>query len=103
MLEDEADPPLLRAARRGVLAGDGEVAFIGIFQPGDDAQQRRLARAGGAEQGHELAGPDAEIDAVERGEIAEALDDAFQLDTHRPSLMDQRRRDTEAWRTDNCV
>ena len=35
----------------------------------------------------ELAGPDAEIDAVERDEITEALDDAFQLDAHRGSLM----------------
>jgi len=89
VLEDQADPPLLRAARAGILAGDHEPAGIGVFEPGDDAQQGRLAGTGRPQQGNELAGSDAEIDAVQGDEIAEALDDAFQLDAHRNRSMPQ--------------
>jgi hypothetical protein len=46
------------------------------LEPGEDAQRRRLARARRPEQREELARPDLEVDAVQRGERAVALDDA---------------------------
>ena len=45
-------------------------------QPGDDAQERGFAAAGGAEQEHEFAGFDGEVDAAEHGRPAVGLRDA---------------------------
>jgi hypothetical protein len=64
-------------------AGEQNFAAIGTFHAGDDAQQRRLAAAGRAEQGDQFAGRDVEIDVVERDEIAEALGDIADFDTHQ--------------------
>jgi hypothetical protein len=47
-----------------------------------DPQQRRLARAGGAEQRHEIAARDAETHVVEHGERAEVLADAADFNLH---------------------
>jgi hypothetical protein len=53
-----------RLARR--LAVDERGALRRLDQVGDDAQQRRLAAARRADERHELAGGDAEVDARER-------------------------------------
>jgi hypothetical protein len=47
---------------------------------GDDPQRRRLAAAAGAQEGEELARRHDEVDVVDRGDVAEALDDVAQLD-----------------------
>ncbi len=65
MLEDEADAALARRHAERVLAGDRERAGLRPLEPGDDAQQGRLARARGAEQRQELALRDLERDVVE--------------------------------------
>ncbi len=82
MLEDEPDVALagMQVCRLG--AGEQDVALIRRFHAGDDAQQRGLAAAGGAEQGDQLAGRDVEVDVVERDEVAEALGDVADFDTH---------------------
>jgi hypothetical protein len=73
MLEDEADPAPLDGEVGGVLAGQLDVARVGLLQAGDDPQDRALARPGRAEQGHELAGGDLERDPVDDLELAEPL------------------------------
>ncbi|BCB90427.1 hypothetical protein Psuf_077400 [Phytohabitans suffuscus] len=66
----ERDPVLLVQARlAGRFAGDGHRAPGGRHQVGDDAQQRRLAAAGRADQRHELSTPDGQVDAGERHDL----------------------------------
>ena len=47
-----------------------------LLEPGDDAQQRRLAAAGRADEDDELAVGDIEVDALEDVDLAEGLLDA---------------------------
>ena len=47
------------------LVGDDDLAGFRPLQPGEAAQRRGLAAAGGAEQRDQLAGPDADADAVD--------------------------------------
>ena len=54
----------------------------GLFEPRDDAQERRLAAAARAEQRRQRAGLDLERHVVERDELAEPLADAGDLDAH---------------------
>ena len=75
VLEDEADAALLRRHAGRVLAGDEDLAGVGLLEPGDHAQQRRLAAAARAEQRGQRAGRDLERDVVERDEVAEPLRD----------------------------
>ena len=52
-------------------------AAVGRVEPGDDAQQRRLARARGAKQRDEFAGSYIERDVAQRRIGAEILLDAL--------------------------
>ena len=69
VLEDHADPPLLgRHALPSCPdhpAVERDRAIVGIVQPGDDAQKRRLAGAARAEQRDDLAGGDIEIERLQ--------------------------------------
>jgi hypothetical protein len=70
LLEDHPDLPARRPQRGGIGAGHGaaghpHAARGRLDQPVDRAQERRLARSAAAEDHHELAGPDDEIDAVD--------------------------------------
>ena len=51
-------------------------AGVGLFQPGDDPQGRRLAGGAGAEQAEELPGGDVQIDAAEGFDLSVTLGDA---------------------------
>ena len=94
VLEDETD---LRDRRRGRLVTsssvkqDATAARIGLLQAGDDAQQRRLARAGRAEQRDQLAAGNVEADVVEREEGPNDLADVAGLrcSSRQPSLRPQ--------------
>ena len=55
-------------------------------RPGDDAQQRRLARAGRTEQRQQRAVRHLEADVVEGDEVAEALGDVLDIDAHDGAL-----------------
>ena len=59
---------------------DQDAPLAGRFEPGEHAQQGRLAAARGAEQREELAPLDIEADIVDRDERAEALGDGLELD-----------------------
>ena len=68
-----------RAARsRGVGTGDGDSAFSGFREAGEDAQQRGFARAVAAEQGEAGAAGDLQRDIAQGRKIAEVLPDAAQ-------------------------
>ncbi len=54
MLEHKAHVAVAHVLVGGVFAAEQDVAGVGGFQPGNDAQQRGLAAAGGAQQGHQL-------------------------------------------------
>ena len=66
----------------GRVAFSALLAGIGLFQAGDDAQQRGLAAAGRAQQRHQLAAGEVQADIVQRGEGAEGLADMVYLYAH---------------------
>ena len=83
VLEDEADIAIAGVQVRRFGAGKEDLALIGRFHTGDDAQQRGLAAARRTEERNEFAGRNVEVDVVERDEIAEALGDVADFDTHQ--------------------
>ncbi len=82
MLEDEADVAVAHIAAGDILAMEHDAAAVRRFQPGDDAQQAGLAAAGRAEQGDQFAALDVQVDRLQRLELAEALVDVTDFDTH---------------------
>ncbi len=71
MVPPEARKPVLVAAV-DLLAGDLDRPLVEPVQPGDGVEQRRLAAAGRAGDGDELAWRDVEIDSAQgthRGEL----------------------------------
>ena len=56
-----------------------DVAAADLLEAGDDAQQRGLAAAGGADEDDELAVRDVEVDAVDDVDGAEGLLDVDEL------------------------
>jgi hypothetical protein len=76
---------LVHAAPVGRQAADvhavqEDAARIGQFETGEQAQERGLPAARGAEQRDEFSGPHREADVVDGGEIAKALGHAADLD-----------------------
>ena len=63
-----------------VDAVDEDLAGGRLLQSGDQAQRRRLAGAGLAEQHEELAVGDVEVEVLQRGVAAEVLGDVLELD-----------------------
>jgi hypothetical protein len=78
-LQDNADPPAPRGGeailveRGKILARNHQGAPGCALQPGKHGQQRRLARAGGAEQGDGLAGHDGQVDPLENVDAGTVL------------------------------
>ena len=66
----------LRGLADDVEAGNAGRAGVGPEQRGEDADRRRLARAVGPEHAEHGAGGGLEVDAVERADVAEGLDEA---------------------------
>ena len=65
MLEHEADAPVAGSDPGDVAAVQRDAPVIDFDEPGDGAQQRALAAAGGAEEDEELALLDLERDVVD--------------------------------------
>ena len=78
-LEDEAEPvapqqcELLLAGVRDVDVADRHRAAVESVEAGHAVHERRLARAGGAHDGGELAGGEVDVDAVEGDDLCVAL------------------------------
>ncbi|MNQ71881.1 hypothetical protein D3C85_865680 [compost metagenome] len=70
-------------ARRGVVdaaVAEQDVAAFGGFQPGNHAQQRRLAAAARPHERHELAVADVDVDAADHRRAAELLEELADAD-----------------------
>ena len=87
MLKDEADAAMLNRHGRRVLAGQLDSARVGRLQPGDDPQDRALARARWSQQGHELAGGNLERDVVDRLKCPVPLREIAHGDGHGSLLL----------------
>lgn len=73
VLEDEAHAaPFGGAKGWSRCAPDEDVAAVGLFEARDEAQGGGLAAAGGAEQGQEFPGADAEVQVVHDRRVAGA-------------------------------
>src|SRR3546814_8317075 len=79
ILVDEADALAPRHGAGGlahaaaILAADDDTAVARPFQQAGNVQQRRLARAGRAEQGHDLAALYGKVDAAQHLDALAAL------------------------------
>src|SRR5690606_14663455 len=90
ILEHAADPPAPLVLRHVAdrLAVDVHFAEIGVHRAGNDAHQRRLAGAVAADDRHEIAGRQLQVDAGERHLLVlragmEQLVDVFQPQHYR--------------------
>ncbi len=72
-LEDEGDVTVGRVAPGDVLPVEQDLAAGDSLQPGDHAQRGGLAAARRAEQHHELAIVDGQVEGFYRGKVAETL------------------------------
>ena len=90
VLEHHRDVAVARRDIVDDLAVDRDRAAADRFQPGDHAQQRRLSAAGRADENHELAVVDLEIDRLDGGDRAAAERLAQLLETDRPHLFRAR-------------
>src|SRR2546422_807082 len=64
----------------------------GAEDPGDDVEERGLARAGGADDGQALAGRDDQVHVVEGEEPAEAVGELLDLEGHHAGGLPRRCR-----------
>jgi hypothetical protein len=71
------------------LAAEEDLALVGLVEPVEDVHERGFPRAVLPEQGVHLTATQVEVDAVVRGERAEALGDALQLEGERGALLGQ--------------
>ena len=89
VLEDEADvAPLRRRCRSTSSPEISTVPVVGLLEPGDDAQQRRLAAAARAQQRGQRAVGHVDRDVVEGDEVAEELGHVLDFDGHQCLLLD---------------
>ena len=89
MLEDEADAAIPRVTPRGIVTVEQHRPGIRSLEPGNDAQQRRLARTGRAQQRQQLTLIDGEADAIERDERPEPLADPADFNAHVSAIVPQ--------------
>ena len=73
MLKHEPDAPIAHVNPSHVTIAEMDRAAVSLFQPRDDAQERGLAGAGGAEQADQFAIVNIEIDRLEGAGVAMAL------------------------------
>ncbi len=79
-LEHHPHVALVGRRSRDVLAVDDDPARIRLVESGNEAQRRRLAAAARAEQRHELAGLEGEVDPLERRHRPEGAPQLLELD-----------------------
>ena len=80
VLEDDAEVALVRWRGQDADAVRANVAAVGVDEPRDAAQRRRLAAAGRTKQADELALPGRQAHLVESDGLAVALAQRMQLD-----------------------
>ena len=80
----------MRSAHGLVVETDGPA--VGAFETGEEAQQRRLAAAGGAEKREELALRDLDRHPVDGGVTAEAAGDVLKAQSRHGTTPSGNRR-----------
>ena len=76
VLEDHRDVAVLRRALVDDLVADAQLALGDVLEPGDHPQRRRLPAARRADEDHELAVGDVEVEVLDGLEaVAVALGD----------------------------
>ncbi len=80
VLKYEADPAITGSQPGGIDAIQTDTAAVGLFQSGQDAQQRRLAGPGRPQQRHQLSLVHPQRDPIKGREGAEMLGDVLNLD-----------------------
>ncbi len=79
-LEHHRDLTRARGKVGHIAVADEHLAIVNVLEPGDTAEQRRLAAAGRAEQHEELAVLHFEADIAERGGLAVGLGEVLDAD-----------------------
>src|SRR5713101_8499116 len=90
-LEYHTNVALIRRLAGDVLTADDHPSTIGLLQSRDQPQRRRLAAAGWAQQGDQLAGSHRQIEAVQRRHARVAAPQVLQ-----PNLDARARRGPQA-------
>ena len=85
VLEHETHVAALRREPGGIGAGDLDHPRVGLLEPGDDAQQGRLAAAARAEQSGQRPRRNIDGHVLERDEVAETLRHVARGDGHQAS------------------
>ena len=80
LLEDRVDRALVRRHAVDLLATKKDIAAIGCDEAADRAQNRGFAAAGGAEERHELAVTDCEVEVLEHLFAVKRYCNVFQSD-----------------------
>ena len=83
VLEDGVHVAGVGRPLRDVDSAELDAALVGPLEAGDQAKRRRLAGAGRAEQGEELAPAHLEVDAGHGDDLAVGLAEAEQADVRR--------------------
>ncbi len=83
VLEDGVDRPVVGRHAADLLARELDRAVAGVLEAGDHPQRRRLAGAGRAEQGKELAALDLEVYSRNGLDLAVMLGEACEADVGR--------------------
>jgi hypothetical protein len=86
-LEDHRDVPAGRIDVVHHLVADGQLAVGNVLQAGDHPQGRGLAAARRAEEHHELAVVDGQIEVVDRGDLSVALRHGVERDAGHATLL----------------
>ena len=79
-LEDHADVALVGRHAHDVRTADGDTAGVRLLETGGHAQGRGLPAPGRAEQAHQLARLEGEVERLERDGRAERLADGVELE-----------------------
>ena len=82
VLEHHRDVAALRRHVGDVAAADQDRAGVDLLEAGEHAQRRRLARAGRADEHHELAVGDVEVERVDGGRVRARVDARRLLEAH---------------------
>ena len=64
VLEDKSRAALVRALPRDVPIAEEDLSLLREFESGNDTQESCLAGSAGAEQGHQFASLDGEVNVV---------------------------------------
>ena len=81
VLEHHRDVALARRKIVDDLSADADLAVADLLEPGDHAQRRRLAAAGGTDEHDELAFADLEVQVVDRNDpVVVDLREVHELD-----------------------